>query len=286
MRDIERALALLAGMETSDRDFFDLAAEALALALDCRWAGIVERTADRRTMHFLAYRVDGERANAESYAIKGTPSERFYQASAKETHHLVADGPLDKYPRLKEWAGPEVASCRTELFHASDGEPRGHVFVMDDKPMVDDPEAQTFFRLVGQRLGAEFNRLASERALAASEAKFRRLVDGSTQGIAVMRNSRILFANDACARIFGHDRAEDLIGGNLRDYTAAEEEPLLGSIRAARLTGELKPFRQEVSGTRKDGRPVIADCAISLVDWEGAPAVQVVMNDITGQKNG
>ncbi|MDP6706055.1 MAG: PAS-domain containing protein [Alphaproteobacteria bacterium] len=283
MRDIEQALSLLAGTKAPDRTFFDVAAEALALAIGCRWAGIVERAPDAHTMRFLAFRMDGETHHPGNYDVEGTPTEQLYGTRGRDLHYFIADKLTERFPRIKKLARGEVASCRGELFLNTRGEPAGHVFVMDDSPASDDAEVRTFFRLVSQRVGAEYNRLASERALAASEAKFRSLVEGSIQGIAVHRDWRILFANDAYARILGHDDAEAVTGIDIRDFESPAERARLEHYAENRRRGRPVPDRYEMTAIRRDGRQVALDCAVRAIDWEGDPAIQVVVSDITAE---
>ena len=51
-------------------------------------------------------------------------------------------------------------------------------------------------------------RVLAERALRASERKYRLLVDHAHDGIFISRDGRVLFANPSTCRIFGYTHAE------------------------------------------------------------------------------
>ena len=88
----------------------------------------------------------------------------------------------------------------------------------------------------------------TEKALEENRARFRRLAESTTEGIAIHDKAVILEANTALARIFGFDKPEDLIGLNGLDFAAPEYRQLiLNNI----LSGSEEPY--EVVALQKDG---------------------------------
>jgi PAS domain S-box-containing protein len=120
-------------------------------------------------------------------------------------------------------------------------------------------------------------------ALGESEAKYRSLVDLSPNGIVVYRRGAILYANPAAARML---RAEPdaLIGTSLFDHVhpgdRAAVESRIGTVLDRGLTTPLEELRLLVDG----GAVVYAEAAGGPVLWEGVPAVQVIIRDITARK--
>ncbi len=88
----------------------------------------------------------------------------------------------------------------------------------------------------------------AEKALEENKAKFQRLSESSTEGIAIHENGVILEANHALARIFGFDRAEEMAGKNGLELTAPEYRQLISNNIQADYE---EPY--EVVGLRKDG---------------------------------
>ncbi len=105
--------------------------------------------------------------------------------------------------------------------------------------------------------GKDVTRLKeTEKSLQENQAKFTRLTESATEGMAIHEKGLILEGNQALAQIFGFDRVEEMIGKNGLDLTAPEYKQLiLNNI----LSGYEKPY--EVVGVRKDGSRF--DCLIS-----------------------
>ncbi|MBI2528497.1 MAG: PAS domain S-box protein [Candidatus Rokubacteria bacterium] len=122
------------------------------------------------------------------------------------------------------------------------------------------------------------------RALRESEARYRGLVDGSIQGIAIHQDFVIRFANPALARIFGHDSPAELIGRNVLTLVAPEEQARLEAYNLARLRGEPVPSHYEFQGLRRDGARAWIEGVISLTTWDDRPATLVTLFDLTERK--
>ena len=128
-------------------------------------------------------------------------------------------------------------------------------------------------------------RKRAERELRQSEQKFRNLVEGSLQGIAIIRNGKLLFVNRELCAMHGCNDPVELIGRDAFGATVVPEarERLLG-YHLGRLRGEATPERYEFQGVRRDGRRIWIECRARVVVWEGSPASQVVYVEITGRK--
>ena len=124
----------------------------------------------------------------------------------------------------------------------------------------------------------------AEEALRESEARYRCLIEGSIQGIYVQKASRIGFANTAMARIFGYDNPGQLVGQDSQILVAPGERTRLEMHRAALLAGRETPPRYEYQGLRRDGTLIWIECLVSVVSWDGGPAILGTFLDISERK--
>ncbi|PYN34387.1 MAG: hypothetical protein DME01_15320 [Candidatus Rokuibacteriota bacterium] len=150
------------------------------------------------------------------------------------------------------------------------------------RPFSDHDEA-TLMRLADEAAVAIRNAqlFASERE---SERRYRTLVESSIQGIHIHRDWVTLFVNPAFARMLGYDSTGELAGVDTRRWLAPHEVSRLESDRAARLRGEAVPSQYELQAIRRDGSRIWVDIQVAEILWEGEPAVQSTVLDITERK--
>ncbi|HXH82815.1 MAG TPA: ATP-binding protein [Candidatus Tectomicrobia bacterium] len=121
-------------------------------------------------------------------------------------------------------------------------------------------------------------------AFADAQQQYRHLIEGSIQGIYIHRDFKILLANDAFARMVGHQAAADLVHRDLTAFIAADDLPRVRAYHEARLRGDPAPERYELRGRRADGSLFWADVVASRITWHGAPAALCTLVDVTDQK--
>ncbi len=141
-----------------------------------------------------------------------------------------------------------------------------------------------------QKINKSLNQEISQRTRAGeaqqdSDAQFRKLIEGSIQGIVIHRDGKPLFANQAIADTFGYDSPEEFVAlPSIRLLKAEHEQERLEAYSAARLEGRARPERYEFEGVRKDGIPIWLENFVTVVDWEGEPAIQSTTINVTERK--
>ncbi len=119
-------------------------------------------------------------------------------------------------------------------------------------------------------------------ALERSEARYRSLVEGATQGMIVHRRWKPLFANDAFARLHGYECAADVYAMySVLQLCAAADRPRLQQLESRQLDGGGVVDQTEYEGRRRDGESITLQMSARIVDWEGEPAVEATVVDIT-----
>lgn len=161
-----------------------------------------------------------------------------------------------------------------------DGEMR-HVRI-SGKPLFD--RNGTFVGFVG--MGSDKTaEVRARRALEASEKQFRNLIEGSIQGIFIHDDWDILFANQSLADCLGYScHLEVLDQVRVERLIAPGEVERLRGYNTARRTGKFAPAAYEVQCVRKDGSKVWCEFRTTPTMWQGKPAFQCMVADISERK--
>jgi PAS domain S-box-containing protein len=118
-----------------------------------------------------------------------------------------------------------------------------------------------------------------------AEEAYRLLVDNSLQGLALIQDDRIVFANRSFANICGHtiDELLSLTPAQIKASVHVEDRALIWSRYADLLDGG-KPPKCEFRLIRKDRSIAQLEINVSLIHYRGRPAVQLAVIDITDRK--
>ena len=133
-------------------------------------------------------------------------------------------------------------------------------------------------------LKQEIERRVVERTaqLTLSEQKYRDMIEGSIQGIYVHRDFKLLQANPALAAMLGYDDVAELFA--LEDFAtiiASEEGQRLRGYQRRRDLGKPVLSTYETNFLRKDGSTIACLLLVRTVSWDGFPAIQTTMIDIS-----
>ena len=137
---------------------------------------------------------------------------------------------------------------------------------------------------MGKRYGKTGRENEADEALNEGEERYRRLVESSPDAVAVHDGQRILYANAAAARFFGAADPEELVGRAVLGFVHPDDRETVASrVRAILEGGEGAPLLEE-RYLRLDGGVVDAEVAGQPITYEGRPAVQAILRDVTERK--
>jgi PAS domain S-box-containing protein len=121
-------------------------------------------------------------------------------------------------------------------------------------------------------------------SLRKSEEKYRTLVEHSLQGLAIIREAKIIFCNGALTAMTGYSRVELLSSVDLLELIHPEDRgPVLNRLRD-RMSGKPIPSDYEYRFVKRTGDIRWVEIHATLIEYEGETAVQVACIDITDRK--
>ncbi|HUK37800.1 MAG TPA: PAS domain S-box protein [Methanomicrobiales archaeon] len=126
-------------------------------------------------------------------------------------------------------------------------------------------------------------RRQAEKALQESEEKYRNLVDRANDGIAIVQDAAIRFANPGLARVWG-GTVDEMTGLRLDALFPQEEREKLLDLYRKRLAGEEVPSIYETPLLRRDGSRFPAEINVGVISFGGRPAVLAIVRDIAARK--
>ncbi len=178
-----------------------------------------------------------------------------------------------------------VAACWSIPILGSDGAVLGTfaVYYATPRRPIDTELAMIGFK--SRLAGIAIERVRTERALAESEQKYRTLLDAMADGVYVVQDYRLVYANAALALILGYGH-EELIGLPLAEVVASDFRDLVVRRYEQRVGGgEQPPRRYEVRLLRRDGCEVWVDLIASCMAFNGCPAALVIVRDNTERRH-
>lgn len=122
------------------------------------------------------------------------------------------------------------------------------------------------------------------RKFAETDEKYHSIVEGSLDGITIVQNDVLVFANESAAKIFGYDAAEQMQGVKYIDIVAPSNRFMVVEDYAGRTAGEDLLRNFEMKGLTKQGKVVDLEVNSRFVSWNGSLAVQASFRDITKRK--
>ncbi|MEO0108093.1 MAG: PAS domain S-box protein, partial [candidate division WOR-3 bacterium] len=127
-------------------------------------------------------------------------------------------------------------------------------------------------------------RKLAEEALRESEEKYRTVVEEAADGIAIVQDERVMFANRSAVAFVGMAE-EQVIGRPVLDFIHPSEVPRLLALYRRIRSGERFPGINQTVLRRWDGQEVPIELSARVVGYQGKEAILVVFRDISARLN-
>jgi two-component system NtrC family sensor kinase len=123
----------------------------------------------------------------------------------------------------------------------------------------------------------------AEEDLRKSEEKFRRFVEEMSDGYCVLEGFTVAFANATGAEMFGYNQSE-VTGKTIDELLPPQTVDELVEVHRRKTRGEKLPTQYETTLTAKDGSQRPVEFSARAIEYQGTPAVSIVVRDITERK--
>jgi len=122
----------------------------------------------------------------------------------------------------------------------------------------------------------------SETEAAGSDPGFRELVERSPLPVWVHRDLTPLFVNRAATKLLGYDAPEEILAlGTLSALFGPDQYRCFAAFDARCRNGGERPPQHEARCLRKDGSEIALRILAGPVVWDGAPATQAALVDVS-----
>jgi PAS domain S-box-containing protein/putative nucleotidyltransferase with HDIG domain len=123
-----------------------------------------------------------------------------------------------------------------------------------------------------------------ERALEESEERYRQVAERATEGIAIIQDAIVLYANPRLAEMWG-GQVSEVLGTPFINYVHPDARAQLADMYRRRIAGEVPPESYETALQRRDGTRVFVEVRAAVLTQGGRPAELVLVRDISERKH-
>ncbi|MBN1813500.1 MAG: response regulator [Anaerolineae bacterium] len=146
----------------------------------------------------------------------------------------------------------------------------------------------TFYRRRGRAAEdcrRELEALVAQQATALqeNEVKYRDVSEKANDGIAIVQDGLIQYANPQLAQMVGHS-VEELLDTHFTEIIVPEKRAVMAARYENRLRGETVPTRYETQLLHRHGAKVEVEVNAGVIEYRGHPAALVIARDITERK--
>jgi PAS domain S-box-containing protein len=239
-------------------------------------------TRDQRTVsRVYEWRAEGTQGRASALEGRSLVPFRWHMgqlARGKVVSVIrLADLPPEASAERALWGPAGIRSVLT-LPLITDGSLRGVLgFSMQSVERTWSEDDIRLLKVVGQTLA---------NVLTREQEAYRTLVEHSLQGLAIVQEQRIVFANPALAEMTGYT-VKALLSFSPQEIRAAvhaEDRERMWRALQDYQNGESPPARYEFRLIRRDGVACWVEVLTSRITYQGKPALQISYMDITERK--
>jgi PAS domain S-box-containing protein len=263
------------------REIMDAAVRLLGQALEADRVAYGLARPDGETMVIESCYADGVRPLVGEFRLAAFGAESLARQLSGQTDvrdDVAAD------PRDDQGAWPDTdtrALLAAPLVR--DGRLRASLYVISRQPRKWRRDEAEFAEHVVARTWDAVERARAESDVRDSEARFRTLADLSPDAILINQDAALVYANAAALRLHGVGDLAQLIGHSPMEFIAARHHDRIRDRATRLLAGEaVAPLALEV--VRADTSSVVTEASAGLVTWNGRPAIQVLLRDISRRR--
>ena len=140
-------------------------------------------------------------------------------------------------------------------------------------------EAGNVQGVFAQLLDVSEQKQAEER-LRVSEEQLRQLLENHVDGVMVMLDGQIVYANDRCCEFTGYSR-EELLGLSPLDLISDDDADIFRQRLTSLMEGDSVSFSREYSVRAKDGSVSPIEASSRVMRFRGEKAVMSVLRDVS-----
>ena len=116
---------------------------------------------------------------------------------------------------------------------------------------------------------------------AMNAAEYESIIEAMADGVTIVRDLKILYANAALKEMFGFDEDDTIRDKHIETIIAPEDRERVVERSKNRIEGKNVPNRYEYKAMRKDGTLFDAEVVVSTIPFRGGEAVIAVHRDIS-----
>ena len=171
----------------------------------------------------------------------------------------------------------EVVDVETPIVCRNGGR---KVLSLTFRPVVNPDGCVSAIIVMGQDVT---ERRRAEAALHESEEKHRNLVERANDGIVIVQDGIVRYANPWLARLSGYT-TDEIIGSELTRFIAPAEVPRIAERYRRRIAGEPVPPTYETVLLLKNGTTLHVELNAGVITFAGRPADLVIVRDISERR--
>lgn len=127
-------------------------------------------------------------------------------------------------------------------------------------------------------------RQSAELKLRESEERYRLAIEGSSDGVILIRNLTIIWGNKRLPEIFGYDSLDQIIGKSLSTIVHPDDVDAVNEISLSRQKGNEPPSRYDFKGIKKDGAPIYIAVSATTINYHGSVFNMAYLRDVTSRR--
>ena len=254
------------------------------LGWDACTLDLYEREHDRLIPMMNRDTVNGRRVDFPLVHRDEPPSPRMRRTIESGGQLFLKDGSSALSPDTKPFGDAARPSAAMMFVPVRDDSKVIGVFSIHSyTPGAYDQQSLATLQALANHCAGALQRVNAQDALSQSEANYRSLVECSPDAILLHRDEKFVYANPAGLKLLGAEEPHQVVGRSVFDIVPPKNRDLIRQrIRQAAEGGTTPPLEQHI--LRLDGTPLDAEVTSIPFIYQGKPAVQTVMRDITGRK--